>query len=70
MTITINSDVTAIDLLTEDDILDLEKEFNDTIDYNEFTYIPKPVRSYNAERKKLHGIKERPEKVKASAIQK
>ena len=53
MTITINSDVTAVGLLTEDDILNLEKEFNDTIDYNEFTYIPKPVRSYNAERKKL-----------------
>jgi len=62
MTITINSDVTAIGLLTEDDILNLEKEFNDTIDHNEFTYIPKPVRSYNEAKKRLHGFKKEPKK--------
>ena len=70
MTITINSDVTAIGLLTEDDILNLEKEFNDTIDHNEFTYIPKPVRSYNEERKKLHGFKKESTKTKINPIQK
>ena len=57
MTITINSDVTTIGLLTEDDILNLEEEFDDIINHNKFTYMPKPVRSHNEERKKLHGIK-------------
>jgi len=55
--ITINSDVTVTNLLSEGDIQKLEKDFNGPVNHNKITYTPKPIRRFDEEQKKRHGIK-------------
>ena len=55
--VTINSDVTVTDLLTEKDIQELEEEFNSPVNHNKITYTPRSIRRFDETKKERHGIK-------------
>jgi len=54
--ITINSDVTVTDLLSEGDIQKLEKDFNGPVNHNKIAHTPRSIRRFDEEKKKRMGF--------------